>query len=150
MSPKTTNASGLVLSNNENDITLELADLRTVMCHRGTAFIGMGEHQGENAAYEALKSAMRSPLFDNMPIERAMGILMLFHIHPDFPMDELTEALEVVHQAADEEADIIFSTMTDESMPLNAVHVTLLATGFERDPVKSINNINYLPIQPKI
>ncbi len=141
--------SGFALSNSKNDINLDFADLQTVMGHGGLAFMGVGEHTGENAAYEAIKSAMESPLLDNMPINGAMGVLVHFHINPEFHFMEITEAMEVVLQSADEDADVIFGTTADENMPVNCVRITLVATGFERDPLKAVNNINYLPILPE-
>ena len=125
--------SGVILSHGDNDINLDFADLQTVMCHRGMALMGVGEHQGENAAYEAIKAAIESPLLDNMSINGAMGVLVHFHMHPDFPMMDMNDAMVIVHESADDEADVIFGTTTDENMPLDAVRITLVATGFEKE-----------------
>ncbi len=135
--------SGVILSSGDNDINLDFADLQTVMSHRGMALMGVGEHQGENAAYEAIKSAIESPLLDNMSINGAMGVLVHFSIHPEFPMMELSEAMDVVHESADEEADVIFGTSTDENLPEDYIRITLVATGFERELSKGINNSEF-------
>jgi len=58
--------SGVILASGDNDINLDFADLHTVMCHRDLALMGVGEYQGEHAAYEAIKNAIESPLLDNM------------------------------------------------------------------------------------
>ncbi len=142
--------SGVILSSGENDINLDFADLSTVMCHRGMALMGVGEYQGENAAYEAIKAAIESPLLDNMSINGAMGVLVHFNMHPDFPMMELSEAMIVVEESADENADVIFGTSTDSSLPIDYIRITLVATGFEReiDSVTSVTNKNYdTPVQ---
>jgi len=125
--------SGVILSSGENDINLDFADLQTVMCHRGMALMGVGEHHGENAAYEAIKSAIESPLLDNMSINGAMGVLVHFNMHPDFPMMELSQAMTVVEESADEDADVIFGTTTDSTLPIDYIRITLIATGFERE-----------------
>ncbi len=125
--------SGVILSSGENDINLDFADLQTVMCHRGMALMGVGEHQGENAAYEAIKAAIESPLLDNMSINGAMGVLVHFNMHPDFPMMELSQAMVVVEESADEDADVIFGTTSDSTLPIDYIRITLVATGFERD-----------------
>jgi len=125
--------SGVILSSGDNDINLDFADLETVMSHRGMALMGVGEHQGENAAYEAIKAAIESPLLDNMSINGAMGVLVHFNMHPDFPMMELAEAMDVVHESADVEAEVIFGTSTDANFPVDYVRITLVATGFEHD-----------------
>ncbi len=132
--------SGVILSSGENDINLDFADLETVMSHRGMALMGVGEYQGENAAYEAIKAAIESPLLDNMSINGAMGVLVHFNMHPDFPMMELAEAMDVVHESADEEAEVIFGTSTDESFATDYVRITLVATGFERELNSSAGN----------
>ena len=143
--------SGVILSHGENDINLDFADLKTVMNHRGMALMGMGEHQGENAAYEAIKAAIESPLLDNMSINGAMGVLVHFHMHPEFPMMEMSEAMTIVHESADGDADVIFGTTTDESMPIDAIRITLVATGFEKDLNQGVNNDTFIsdaPAQP--
>ena len=137
--------SGVILSHGDNDINLDFADLQTVMCHRGMALMGVGEHQGENAAYEAIKTAIESPLLDNMSINGAMGVLIHFHMHPDFPMMEMMDAMEIVHESADSEADVIFGTTTNENMPLDAIRITLVATGFERELNEPVNVDHFEP-----
>ncbi|MEA1917709.1 MAG: cell division protein FtsZ [Campylobacterota bacterium] len=140
--------SGLILSHGENDINLDFADLKTVMNHRGMALMGVGEHQGESAAYEAIKSAIESPLLDNMSINGAMGVLVHFSIHPDFSLLDISEAMEVVHDSADEEAEVIFGTTTDETIPTDFVRITLVATGFEKELNQGANNDAHVPSEP--
>jgi cell division protein FtsZ len=123
--------SGVILSSGENDINLDFADLKTVMSHKGMALMGVGEFEGENAAYEAIKSAIESPLLDNMSIDGAMGVLVHFKINPNFPILSINEAMDVVFDTAHDDADIIFGTTTDENLPENYVKITIVATGFE-------------------
>ncbi len=125
--------SGVILSNGDNDINLDFADLRTVMNHKGMALMGVGEHEGDNAAYEAIKAAIESPLLDNMSINGAMGVLVHFSMHPDFPIMDIYDAMNVVNESADDEADIIFGTSTDVELSENYVKITIVATGFERE-----------------
>ncbi len=133
--------SGVILSSGDNDINLDFADLQTVMTHKGMALMGVGEHEGENAAYEAIKAAIESPLLDNMSINGAMGVLVHFSMHPDFPMMELAEAMEVVHESAHDDAEVIWGTSTDETLSENYVKITIVATGFEKDLAE--NNIEF-------
>ncbi len=139
--------SGVILSSGDNDINLDFADLKTVMCHHGMALMGVGEHQGENAAYEAIRSAIESPLLDNMSINGAMGVLVHFTMHPDFPMISIGESMGVVEESADENADVIFGTTTDATLPIDYIKITMVATGFDHEeaPKKapSINNDNF-------
>ncbi len=125
--------SNVILSHGANDINLDFADVKTVMSHRGLALMGVGESQGNSAAYDAAKTAIESPLLDNLSIDGAMGILVHFHIHPDYPLTEISEAMDIVEENADEDANIIFGTTTSEDIPLDHVKLTIIATGFE-DP----------------
>ncbi|OHD87920.1 MAG: cell division protein FtsZ, partial [Sulfuricurvum sp. RIFCSPLOWO2_12_43_5] len=84
--------SGVILASGDNDINLDFADLQTVMSHRGLALMGVGEYKGENAAYEAIKNAIESPLLDNMSVNGALGVLVHFSMHPEFPFMELSAA----------------------------------------------------------
>lgn len=129
--------SRIILQTGESDINVDFADVRTIMSHRGLALLGVGESAGNNAAYEAIKNAVDSPLFDNMSINGAMGVLVHFKVHPDYPMDEMNEALGIVHDTANEDADVIFGTTSDESLDKDCVEITIVATGFEKDILKS-------------
>jgi len=139
--------SGVILSSGENDINLDFADLKTVMNHKGMALMGVGEFEGDNAAYEAIKSAIESPLLDNMSINGAMGVLVHFSMHPDFPTMEIYEAMNVVNESADDEADIIFGTSTDTNLAEDYVKITIVATGFEKE-LSTTNNKDFVSETP--
>ncbi|MDQ7042345.1 MAG: cell division protein FtsZ [Sulfurimonas sp.] len=141
--------SGVILSNGDNDINLDFADLQTVMNHKGMALMGVGEHEGENAAYEAIKAAIESPLLDNMSINGALGVLVHFNMHPDFPIMEIYDAMNVVNESADDEADIIFGTSTDSTLAQNYVKITIVATGFEKE-VEGTNNPEFVSETPAV
>ncbi|MDD5405732.1 MAG: cell division protein FtsZ [Sulfurovaceae bacterium] len=123
--------SNVIISHGENDINLDFADIKTVMNHRGLALMGTGRSVGKNAAYDAAKIAIESPLLDNISIDGATGILVHFYIHPDYPLMEISEAMEVIEENADEHAYVIFGTTTDSSFAVDEVKITVIATGFE-------------------
>ncbi len=123
--------SQVVLSSGQSDINVDFADVKTVMSHRGMALMGVGESSGEGAASEAVKSAIESPLLDNMSINGALGVLIHFHIPSTCPLSEISDAMGVVYDSADEDADVIFGTTTDDTMADDSVKVTIVATGFE-------------------
>ncbi|MCX6076115.1 MAG: cell division protein FtsZ [Campylobacterales bacterium] len=142
--------SGVILSSGENDINLDFADLQTVMSHKGMALMGVGEFEGENAAYEAIKAAIESPLLDNMSINGAMGVLVHFKMHPNFPLMEISDAMNVVHESAHEDAEVIFGTSTDETIPENYIKITIVATGFEKDITNNKDFVSEIPAVQKI
>ncbi|WP_120944535.1 cell division protein FtsZ [Helicobacter labacensis] len=134
--------SGIIINYGENDINVDFADLKTVMQHRGLALMGIGEATGVNAATVALENAIASPLFDNVSINGAMGVLINFECHPDYPLLEITTSVSMVESMADEDADIIFGKCTSTNAPSDHVRVTIVATGFEKPaPPKEEGNL---------
>lgn len=125
--------SGVILSHSAGDINVDFADVRTVMNHKGLALMGIGEASGADAAKEAVKIAIESPLFDNMSISGAKGVLVLFYLNPDYPMAEISNAMEVVYDNTDPEAEVIFGTTTDAALERDKVRITIVATGFEKE-----------------
>ena len=123
--------SKVILSHGANDINLDFADVRTVMSHRGMALMGTGYGSGANAAYDAAKSAIESPLLDNISIDGAKGVLVHFDIHPDYPLMEIGESMDIIEDSADDDAYVIFGTTTSENMEPDEVKITIIATGFE-------------------
>jgi cell division protein FtsZ len=93
--------------------------------------MGTGYATGTNAAYDAAKAAIESPLLDNISIDGAMGVLVHFDIHPDYPIMEIGEAMGIVEESADEDASVIFGTTTNDNMDIDEVKITIIATGFE-------------------
>lgn len=123
--------SNVILSHGENDINLDFADVKTIMSHRGLALMGVGYSAGTNAAYDAAKAAIESPLLDNISIDGAMGVLVHFDIHPDYPILEISAAMNIVEENADEDANVIFGTTTNPDMDIEEVKITIIATGFD-------------------
>jgi len=132
--------SNVIISHSPNDINLDFADAKTVMSHKGLALMGVGQADGQNAAYEATMQAISSPLLGDISIKGAQGILVHFNIHPNYPIVDISEAMNTLEEFADEEAYVIFGTTTDESMPEDQVKMTIIATGFEKEDLSSLDN----------
>lgn len=111
-------------------INLDFADVKSIMEETGTALMGVGEASGENSAVEAAKSAIFSPLLETS-IEGARGILINVTGSPDLSLFEINEAAETIKDVADEDANIIFGAVIDESYKEQA-RVTVIATGFDK------------------
>ncbi len=133
LSRAVTGISGVILKHGDNDINLDFADLKTVMSHKGTALMGVGEASGNDAAYQAIKNAIESPLFDNISISGAMGVLVHVNMHPNYPLVQIQQAMSIVYESADADADVIFGTTTDDNMDIDRVVITIVATGFEKE-----------------
>jgi cell division protein FtsZ len=115
-------------------INLDFADVRTIMQGMGMALMGTGYARGENRAIEATQEAISSPLLEEASIKGAKGVLINITGGPDLTLFEVNEAATIVRQEADEDANIIFGHVIDESMA-DAMKITVIATGFQREPM---------------
>jgi len=109
-------------------VNLDFADVRTIMRDAGSALMGIGRASGENRAAEAARIAVSSPLLE-ASIEGATGILLNITGGSDIGLFEVNEAAEVVTGAADQNANVIFGAVIDNSLQ-EEVQVTVIATGF--------------------
>ncbi|GBF34443.1 cell division protein FtsZ [Desulfocucumis palustris] len=111
-------------------INLDFADVKTIMKETGSALMGIGSASGENRATEAARLAISSPLLETS-IEGARGVLLNITGGSSLGLFEVNEAAEIISQAADPEANIIFGAVIDERME-DEVRVTVIATGFDQ------------------
>ncbi|WP_334087619.1 cell division protein FtsZ [Helicobacter typhlonius] len=138
--------SNIILRGANEGMNMDFADTRTVLSYGGLALMGIGEAKGDEAAIEAVRRAIESPLLDNVDINGAKGVLVCFEINEDYPMSATDKAMELIHRAADEDADIFWGVYIDENAEIDSVRVTVIATGFEREIIA--NNEN--PQQPQM
>src|SRR5688500_8784880 len=110
-------------------INLDFADVRTIMSGMGMAMMGTGIGHGEHRALDAAHKAIASPLLDDTSIEGAKGILINFTGGLDMSIHEVEEAARIVHEAAHDDANIIFGAVVDPSLH-DEIRITVIATGF--------------------
>ncbi len=113
-------------------INLDFADVRTIMHDAGSALMGIGTAAGENRTAEAAKIAISSPLLEEN-VDGATGILLNITGGKDLGLFEVNEAAEIIQNAADVNANIIFGAVIDEDMG-DEVRVTVIGTGFDHSP----------------
>ncbi len=111
-------------------INLDFADIKSVMQGMGVALMGIGHGTGDGASIKAMKAAIESKLLEENSIKGARGALINITGSKNMPLDEIEEAISLINEEADEDANIIFGTVFDESME-NEVKVTVIATGFD-------------------
>ncbi|MHB8190343.1 MAG: cell division protein FtsZ [Ferrimicrobium sp.] len=109
-------------------INTDFADVRAIMASAGTAIMGIGTASGENRALTAARNSITSPLLETS-IEGAQGILLNIAGGSDLGLYEVTEAANIIQEAASPDALIIFGSVIDDSMQ-DEVHVTVIAAGF--------------------
>ena len=140
-------------------VNLDFADVKTIMLNQGMAHMGVGSASGENRAEDAAKEAIQSPLLETSiegakgviinitggqsplletSIEGAKGVIINITGGDNLGLHEVNTAAELVQRSVDPEANIIFGTVTDETMG-DEIRITVIATGFEKnEPISSI------------
>lgn len=109
-------------------INLDFADVKTIMKQAGTTMMGIGTSSGDTRAVDAAQQAISSPLLESS-IDGATRVLLSIAGSKDLGIQEISDAADVVANAVDPEANIIFGTVVDESLG-DQVRITVIATGF--------------------
>lgn len=109
-------------------INVDFADVRTIMGDAGTALMGIGRGSGKSRAQDAAAAAISSPLLD-FPIEKAKGVVFNIIGGNDLTLQEINAAAEVIYEAVDPNANIIFGALIDENVS-GEIAITVIATGF--------------------
>ncbi len=112
-------------------INLDFADVKSIMAGMGLALMGAGRATGEHRAMEATQQAISSPLLEEATIEGAKGVLINITGGPDLTLHEVNEASSIIREAADDDANIIFGAVIDETMR-DEMKITVIATGFDK------------------
>lgn len=123
-------------------INVDFADVRAIMKGMGIALMGTGGGVGENRAMDATQRAISSPLLEEASINGARGVLVNITGGYDLTLREVDEAMNVIHDAADPDANIIFGTVPDERLQ-NEMKITVIATGFDQPKAEKVQ-----PLRP--
>ena len=111
-------------------INLDFADVKTIMSRMGIAIMGTGIASGPDRAKMAATAAVSSPLLEDASVNGARGVIINVTGGPDLTLAEVSEASEIIHEAAHEDANIIFGAVMDPAME-GQVKITVIATGFD-------------------
>ena len=109
-------------------INLDFADVKTIMKQAGTAMMGIGTASGDTRAVDAAQQAISSRLLESS-IDGATRVLLSIAGSKDLGIQEINDAADLVANAVDPDANIIFGTVVDESLG-DQVRITVIATGF--------------------
>jgi cell division protein FtsZ len=110
-------------------ISIDFADMHTIMARSGNAMIGVGEASGENKARKAAEKAITSPLLE-VPMETARKVLVNISGNLDLGMKEVEEVMKIVHDAVEPDAAIIFGVIIDPDLE-DSLRVTVIATSLD-------------------
>ncbi len=128
-------------------INVDFADVKTIMSDKGLALMGTGRSSGSQRALNAMQQAISSPLLEDISIDGATGLLINITGGRDMTLQEINEALTLVHDAADSEAEIIFGSLIDEQIQ-DEVKITIIATGFVHRDSRQAQRAVAVPVTP--
>ncbi len=130
-------------------INRDFADVKTTMAGMGYAVMGTAIRNGENRAIAAAQAAMASPLLEAGAIDGARGILINISGSSSLKLSEVNEASTLIQSSAHEDANIIFGAVLNESMG-GDVKITVIATGFRQDILKSTKRLHNDAASPRV
>lgn len=110
-------------------INVDFSDVKAIMEGKGVALMGTGMASGENRAIEAVQRAISSPLLEEASIQGAKALLVNVTGSADVTLYEISEAMNLIHDSADPEANIIFGAVIDERLT-GTIKITVIATQF--------------------
>ena len=128
-------------------INLDFRDVRTVMADAGSALMGIGSARGDNRALVATEQAINSPLLEST-MHGAKGVLLSIAGGSDLGLHEVNQAATLVNEHADEDANIIFGTIIDDSLG-DEIRVTIIATGFDEEKNRHVDSAVQVTPEPE-
>ena len=111
-------------------INLDFADVTTVMRGRGVALMGIGVSSGEDAASKAMRAALDYKLLEENSIKGAKAALINVTGGPNMVLGEVEDAIGMIEQEADDNADIIWGSVIKDDLG-DEIRITVIATGFD-------------------
>jgi len=119
---------------------IDLKDAKTVLSNSGTAIMGSATASGMNRSEEAISKALDSPLLNDNKITGAKNVLLLIVSgSEEITIDEIGEINDFIQSEAKSDVNIIMGVGEDEKLG-DAIAVTIVATGFNKDQQHEISN----------
>jgi cell division protein FtsZ len=109
-------------------VNLDFADVRAVMRDGGSGLTGIGRASGPDRATDAARRAITSPLLD-LDLHGARAVLLHVSGSSRLALREVISAADVVREAADADANVIFGATFDDHLK-DEIRVTVIATRF--------------------
>lgn len=126
-------------------VNVDFADVRAVMADAGSALMGIGIGTGKSRAREAATAAISSPLLESS-IDGARGVVFNIRGGSDLTLHEVNAAAEIIYEAVDPNANIIFGAVIDDRLQ-GEVQITVIATGFAPGEVATLQSSRVAPLK---
>ncbi len=114
-------------------VNLDFADVKSVMSNGGDAIMGSGIGTGDNAAEDAARMAIASPLLDSVSIKGASGILVNITGSSSLGLKQVSKAATIISSEAGPSAHVFLGAVINNSLSAEEVSITVIATGFGRN-----------------
>jgi len=108
-------------------VNLDYADVRAIMANGDVSIIGIGEANSDNRVEEAVRRALTNPLLD-VNYNGATGALIHISGGEDLTLDEVNKAGELVTEALDPDANVIWGARIDPAMN-GKIRIMTIVTG---------------------
>jgi len=103
----------------------------------GMAMMGTATGEGHTRAVDAANRAVSSPLLEDASVNGARGVIVNVTGGPDMSLMEVNDAMSIIHEAAHEDANIIFGAVMDPTLT-GRVKITVIATGFDLGKARTL------------
>ncbi|MBE6494300.1 MAG: cell division protein FtsZ [Methanosphaera stadtmanae] len=108
-------------------VSLDFADIKSVMENSGMAMIGMGESDTGDRAEDSVREALNSPLLD-LDISNAKSALINITGSNDLTLNEAEKIVQMVADELDPEANIIWGTQIQDDLA-STIRTTIVVAG---------------------
>ncbi|HVW10592.1 MAG TPA: cell division protein FtsZ [Bryobacteraceae bacterium] len=115
-------------------INLDFSDIRAAILGMGHALIGNASATGEEAAIDAARKAINSPLLEDTKIRGARQVLLNITASREIGLHEMNEACSLIREACgSDDTHVSFGVIEKPGLG-DEVRVTVIATGFPPPP----------------
>ncbi len=106
-------------------VNLDYADVKAIMTNGGVSVVGIGQGDSERRVEEATKRALTNPLLD-VSYHGATGALIHVTGGPDMTLDEINIVGEMVTEALDPDANVIWGARVDDNLKGRIIVMTII------------------------
>jgi len=119
----------------EGKVNRDFCDVQTVMKDGGGALMSEGRASGEHRIMKAMANALKSPLLNNLEVEKSQKLLYIIYQSHKNPVliTELNEVNKFMDKMAND-LEVLWGLYWDDSLEED-VKVNIIATGFDKDRV---------------
>lgn len=118
---------GKIISTSTHDIAIDEYDVEILSNNKNFILMSLSEDAGVNASSNVMQFILNDLKSEEVQINEAKSFLLSFEIHPDYEMKNISDSMDILYEAAEEEADIIFGTSTNPERKLDYVKITCFA-----------------------